>query len=102
MQTITQLHSERTKERGDAMRRFWFGSPLIASAGYNAQCELLEVEFVQNGKILQYANVPEEIWYQFRQERCPEAFFHKYIKGFYREKLMPKKQSKVTDEDKKG
>ena len=84
------------------MRRFWFGSPLIASAGYNAQCELLEVEFVQNGKILQYTNVPEEIWYQFRQERCPEAFFHKYIKGAYREKLMDRKQSKATEDSKKS
>ena len=84
------------------MRRFWFGSPVIASAGYNAQCELLEVEFVQNGKILQYANVPEEIWYQFRQERCPEAFFHKYIKGIYREKLKDGKTSKVTEDSKRS
>lgn len=70
------------------MGRFQFGSTLIASAGYNAQFALLEIEFVQGGKILQYIDVPEEIWYRFRQGICPEAYFHRFIKGYYRERQV--------------
>ena len=65
--------------------RYKFPGTVIASAGYDAQCELLEVEFCQDGQIWQYFSVPEDIWYQFKREVNPEVFFHRYIKGCYTE-----------------
>lgn len=72
------------------MGRYRFGSEAIASAGYDAQCALLEIEFVRDGQVWQYLGVPEEIWYRFRHETRPDFFFHNYIKGNYMEKrIMP-------------
>lgn len=69
-----------------------FASMIIASASYDAQCELLEIEFGYDGQIWQYFDVPEDIWYRFKGEERPELFFHKYIKGCYPE--MEQKQLK--------
>ena len=69
-----------------------FGSMAIASAGYNAQCELMEIEFVQDGQVWQYSGVPEEVWYRFKFEPSPDSFFHNFIKGRFLEKrLLPEK-----------
>lgn len=65
-----------------------FGSMVIASAGYDAQCQLLEIEFVQNGQVWQYLEVPEEIWYRFKTESRPDDFFHSAIKGYYKGKKV--------------
>lgn len=70
------------------MYRCKFGGTLIATAGYDAQCALLEVEFVQGGQVWQYFNVPEEIWYRFKNVEVPDVFFHRSIKGCYEEKLL--------------
>ena len=72
------------------MKRCNFGGETIASVGYNAQCAVLEVEFVKEGQIMQYMDVPEEIWYRFRSGEVPDIFFHKYIKGRYDELLIDK------------
>lgn len=68
--------------------RYKFGGLLIAAAGYNAQCELLEIEFGLDGEIRQYFNVPENIWYCFKSDSNPEVFFHRYIKGQYTERQL--------------
>lgn len=65
-----------------------FGSMLIASAGYDAQCELLEIEFGHDGQVCQYFEVPEDIWYRFKLEASPELFFHRHIKGCYVERRI--------------
>ena len=39
---------------------------MIKSAGYDAQQQMLEIEFANNGQIWQFDNVPEDIWYRFR------------------------------------
>ena len=65
-----------------------FGNLLIATAGYDAQCELLEIEFGFDGEIRQYLSVPEDIWYCFKSDTNPEAFFHRYIKGQYAERQI--------------
>lgn len=70
------------------MSRYRFGTEAIASAGYDAQCALLEIEFVRDGQVWQYLEVPEEIWYRFRCEPTPDSFFHSYIKGHYIEKRV--------------
>lgn len=68
--------------------RYTFGSLLIATAGYDAQCELLEIEFGYDGEIRQYLRVPEDLWYRFKTDINPEGFFHRYIKGQYAERQM--------------
>ena len=37
---------------------------MIKSAGYDAQQQMLEIEFANNGQIWQFDNVPEDIWYR--------------------------------------
>lgn len=71
------------------MLRCRFGGTLIAAAGYDAQRAVLEIEFVQGGQVLQYYNVPEEIWYRFKNVDVPDLFFHRSIKGCYEEKRLP-------------
>lgn len=69
-----------------------FHDIVIASAGYDAQCELLEIEFCHDGQVWQYCEVPEDIWYRFKFEENPELFFHRYIKGRYVEqRVLPRK-----------
>ncbi|MBR1930455.1 MAG: KTSC domain-containing protein [Lachnospiraceae bacterium] len=70
------------------MFRFKFATMTIASAGYDAQRALLEVEFAQDGQIIRYYEVPEELWYRFKRESSPDIFFHKFIKGCYVEKRI--------------
>ena len=47
---------------------------MIKSAGYDAQQQMLEIEFANNGQIWQFDNVPEDIWYRFRSHHLPELF----------------------------
>ena len=75
------------------MGRITFGNTIIASAGYNARYALLEIEFSSGGKVVQYMNVPEEIWYRFRYEARPEIFFHRCKKGCYKEKTVRQMRS---------
>lgn len=69
-------------------KRYQFRGLLIVSAGYNAQCELLEIEFGHDKHVWQYLDVPEDIWYQFKYDTSPDCFFHKFIKGQYTERRM--------------
>ncbi|MCR5256057.1 MAG: KTSC domain-containing protein [Acetatifactor sp.] len=70
------------------MKRCKFASSTIASAGYDPIRTILEVEFVQGGEVLQYENVPEDIWYLFKDHFLPDAFFNKLIKGRYNERSI--------------
>ena len=70
------------------MYRFRFASVTIASAGYDALREVLEVEFTRDGQIVRYYEVPEDIWYRFRRESSPDKFFHSSIKGYFAEKRI--------------
>lgn len=70
------------------MRRVWFGGDEVLTAGYDAQCAVLEIEFSKEGQIRQYQNVSEDIWYMFKQGSLPDLFFHSMIKGNYEEKKI--------------
>lgn len=70
------------------MFRCKFAAATITSAGYDAQYAVLEVEFARDGQVWQYFDVPEEIWYHFRQTAGPDAFFHSQIKGRYDERRV--------------
>ena len=70
------------------MKRYRFGCETIKSAGYDAQCALLEIEFARDGQIWQYEGVSEEIWYHFKSETMPDFFFQTCIKGHFQEKQV--------------
>lgn len=70
------------------MLRCKFAALTVASAGYDAQNEVLEIEFARDGQIWQYLGVPEELWYRFKKESLPDDFFHVHIKGCYVEKRV--------------
>ena len=67
------------------MQRCKFGGAAIASAGYDAQRTVLEIEFTVDGQVWQYLGVPEELWYRFKSVPRPELFFRAYIQGSYAE-----------------
>lgn len=62
--------------------------PGISSAGYDALCAILELEFLPEGDIWQFYNVPEEIWYEWRQTKEAAAYFHTHIAGRYTARRM--------------
>lgn len=70
------------------MFRCRFAAKTIASAGYDAQYAVLEVEFAHDGQVWQYFGVPEELWYQFKREVRPDSFFHRHIKGCFEEQKL--------------
>lgn len=67
------------------MDRHPFGNNIIASAGYDAQRAVLEIEFAKNAQIWQYEDVAEDLWYRMKTDLYPEEFFGYYIRGQHRE-----------------
>lgn len=81
---------EETEEEGTFMKRCRFGGMVVYSAGYDAQCAVLEIEFTGDGEIWQYLGVSEEIWYCFKQGDAPDSYFQKFIKGHFPEgRVLP-------------
>lgn len=76
---------DNCKKGGFTITHFKVGGIGIESAGYDPQCELLEIKFSDDGQVWQYGGVPEELWYNFKGETRPDMFFHKHIKGCFRE-----------------
>lgn len=64
---------------------FSFSSTYIEAIGYDAQCALLEVRMANNGRLRRYVNVPEEVWYQFRESANPDMYYRRCICGHFRE-----------------
>lgn len=67
------------------MKHVSFFSGLIETAGYDAQCALLEVKLAVDGKIRRYSEVPEEVWYRFRENASPDIYYRRYICGRFLE-----------------
>lgn len=67
------------------MKRFYFGERIIASAGYDALCACLELEFTQSGCIHHFYNVSEEVWYGLKNADFADRYFQKNIRGKYEE-----------------
>lgn len=70
------------------MQRWKVASKFIASTGYDALCAVLEVEYLMDGQVRQYLDVPEYIWYALRAAPCPERYLHLYIVGKYEERTL--------------
>lgn len=79
------------------MQRFRVHSTVIASAGYDALCAILEIQFVINGQICRYLNVPEHVWYGFRMAKSMELYFQRNIMGRYEEKIDIPERDKDHD-----
>lgn len=64
------------------MERYSVASSNIASVGYDAPSQILEVEFL-SGAIYQYYGVPEHIYGQLMQAGSKGQFLNAYIKNAY-------------------
>ncbi len=60
----------------------------IGSAGYDAQYQILELEFSDDGQIWQFYDVPEHIWYEWRRVREMRYYYHTKIFGQYKARLV--------------
>lgn len=73
---------------GERIKHISFYSGLIQTMGYDPQNALLEVRLLNDGKIRQYRDVPEDIWYCMRENRSPDAYYRRYICGCYPESVI--------------
>ena len=64
------------------MERYSVASSNIASIGYDAGTETLEVEFL-SGAIYQYYNVPQNMYDQLMRAGSKGRFLNTYIKNAY-------------------
>lgn len=67
------------------MNREYVDSTMIASEGYDAQNSILEIEFKSTGAVWQYLNVPESLYFEFKNSASKGIFFNKNILGQYPE-----------------
>ncbi len=70
------------------MKHIGFYSGLIETVGYDPQRALLEIKLVNDGKVRQYRNVPEDAWYHLRGSCQPDIYYRKYICGSYTELVV--------------
>lgn len=82
----SSYREESDSEHG--IKRFRLMMAGIASVGYNALLEVLELEFQRDGQVWRFYDVPESLWYQFRSASEADAFFSIHIAGKYAAKLM--------------
>jgi len=62
-----------------------FYSSLIEMLGYDPQCALMEVKLLGDVVIRRYEGVPEDVWYQLRNNYNPDAYYRRYICGSFPE-----------------
>lgn len=54
----------------------------IASVGYSAEDEVLEIEF-QSGDVWQYSSVPSSVYYALMSAPSVGSFFHHHVRNVY-------------------
>jgi hypothetical protein len=60
-------------------------SSMIRAIGYDADTGTLEIEFLSDGSVWQYFDVPAGIWGEFQYCDSHGRFWHANIKNRYRE-----------------
>lgn len=65
-----------------------FYSTLIETMGYDPQCAIFEIKLLSDGKIRQYQNVPEYVWYRLREDYHPDTYYRRHICGHYVETIL--------------
>jgi hypothetical protein len=58
---------------------------MIASVGYDAKAQILEIQFLSSGDIWQYEEVSEEVYQDFMKSNSKGRFFLENIRGGYEE-----------------
>jgi len=66
------------------MDREYVSSSNLRSIGYDANTSTLEIEF-NHGGIWQYFDFPESKWNEFKSADSFGKYFHREIRGQYRE-----------------
>jgi hypothetical protein len=61
------------------MEREPVSSSLVESVGYDPEEEILEVE-LENGRVYQYREVPENTYQEFRAADSLGRYFNRYIR----------------------
>ena len=65
------------------MERIPVSSTNIASVGYDKNSNLLEIEFLKNGRVYRYEGVPEYVYNDFMGSSSLGKYFNQYIKNVY-------------------
>lgn len=65
------------------MEREAVSSGNIASIGYDEPSETLEIEFLKDGRVYQYLNVPSFMFERLMQANSVGIFFNAEIKNAY-------------------
>ena len=65
------------------MERHAVSSSNIASVGYDEDAETLEIEFVKNGRVYEYYNVPRFMYERLLEASSIGIFFNVEIKNSY-------------------
>lgn len=81
----SKYRKEKAFTEGAMPKTFSFCSTYIEAIGYDAQRALLEVRLSGSGQVRRYANVPEEIWYRFRDSISPDIYYRRCICGYFPE-----------------
>lgn len=76
---------EKTFSKKSSIKTFSFCCLYIDTVGYDAQREILEVRLNNSSKVRRYTNVPEDIWYQFRESANPDIYYRRCICGHFPE-----------------
>ncbi len=82
---------------GRKIKHISFYTTLIETIGYDPQCAILEVKLVSDGKIRQYKNVPENVWYRLREEYHSDSYYRRYIGGRYVETILSDDDSEEVE-----
>lgn len=70
------------------MQRQKVKSSDILSIGYSSDLNILEIEFIKNGKIYQYLDVPENIFLSIMSASSHGRFFNRFVKNKYKFRLL--------------
>ena len=76
---------EKAFSKKAAVKTFSLCCTYIDTVGYDAQREFLEVKLNNSDKVRRYSDVPEDIWYQFRESTDPDIYFRRCICGHFPE-----------------
>lgn len=78
-----------------AIKHISFYSTSIATVGYDPLTMVLEVRLLVDMKIRRYRNVPEDIWYRFRDNYHPDNFYRRHICGHYTETVLEDEEADI-------
>lgn len=70
------------------MKREIVESSVIKSVGYNEDKQLLEVQFLETGKIYQYNHVPLEEYFDFMDAKSLGEYYNREIRTKYEYKEL--------------